>query len=99
MLGNLMDNACKWAATRVVVSGERRGERLRVTVEEDGPGVPEPELAEVLRRGRRLDESVPGSGLGLDITRDLARLYGGSVTLGRSPLGGLKAQLDLPAAS
>jgi signal transduction histidine kinase len=103
MLGNLMDNACKWGRTQVRVAGRRvarpDGDRLELTVEDDGPGIPEQAVAEVLVRGRRLDESVPGSGLGLAIVDDLAALYRGGVALRRSELGGLAAVLDLPAAA
>ena len=103
MLGNLMDNACKWGRTQVRVAGRRvarpDGDRLELTVEDDGPGIPEQAVAEVLVRGRRLDESVPGSGLGLAIVGDLAALYRGGVALRRSELGGLAAVLDLPAAA
>ncbi|HEX7074219.1 MAG TPA: HAMP domain-containing sensor histidine kinase, partial [Hyphomicrobiaceae bacterium] len=98
MLGNLMDNACKWAHQRVLVRGERAGRRVRIFVEDDGAGIPEVRRAEVLQRGRRLDETTPGTGLGLGIVQDMTELYGGSVTLGRSALGGLQAELDLPAA-
>ncbi len=97
MLGNLMDNACKWARNQVLVRAECAGERLLIVVEDDGPGIPKQRLAEVLERGHRLDEKVPGSGLGLDIVQDIAGLYRGSITLGRTPSGGLRAQLNLPA--
>ena len=95
ILGNLLDNACKWARSRV---GLRLtgGDPLRVTVEDDGPGLA-PELrAAALRRGIRLDESMPGSGLGLAIVRDLVDAYGGEIRLDESPRGGLRIQLDLP---
>ena len=98
MLGNLMDNACKWARTKVRVTAERDGAALRVSVEDDGPGIPETQYDEVLERGRRLDESVPGTGLGLAIVCDIAELYGGRIELGRSSLGGLSATLIVPAA-
>lgn len=101
MLGNLMDNACKWAGRRVAVSAAaetRSGRRwIRVTIDDDGPGLPEAQRAAALQRGRRLDESVPGSGLGLSIVTDLAAGYGGRLTLGRAPAGGLRAELHLPA--
>jgi signal transduction histidine kinase len=71
---------------------------LLIVVEDDGPGIPGQRQNEVLERGRRLDEEVPGSGLGLDIAQDIAGLYRGSITLGRTSGGGLNAQLDLPAA-
>lgn len=98
MLGNLIDNACKWARARVAVSARLAGDRLLVAVEDDGPGLPEAERDAVFKRGRRLDESVPGSGLGLAIVRDIAGLYDGRIELDRSPLGGLAARLTLPAA-
>ncbi len=98
MLGNLIDNACKWAHARVRVSIARYGERLRVLVEDDGPGLAAEERDAVFERGRRLDQAVPGSGLGLAIVRDIADLYGGQVTLDEAALGGLAATLDLPAA-
>lgn len=97
MLGNLMDNGFKWARSRVAVEVERRGPRLAIRVGDDGPGLA-PEQRELLfQRGKRLDEAVPGSGLGLAIVRDIAELYGGSVTLDGSSLGGLAVTLVLPA--
>lgn len=96
MLGNLLDNACKWAASRVEVSVRGSGEALDIWVEDDGPGLPAPARAAVLQRGVRADEAKPGSGLGLAIVCDLAELYGGSLTLADSALGGLCARLRLP---
>jgi signal transduction histidine kinase len=99
MLGNLMDNACKWARHRVrVTSGALDGARLVLKVEDDGPGLPPGQREAALAPGVRLDESVPGAGLGLAVVRDLAQLYGGALELGGSDLGGLKAELRLPAA-
>ncbi|MCB1869385.1 MAG: HAMP domain-containing histidine kinase [Gammaproteobacteria bacterium] len=98
MLGNLLDNACKWARSQVAVSVKRGEDRLLILVEDDGPGIPEQRQSEVLERGRRLDEKVPGTGLGLDITRDIAGLYRGSIRLRRAASGGLSALLELPAA-
>jgi signal transduction histidine kinase len=98
MLGNLLDNACKWAMSRVVATAEGVDERLLVRVEDDGPGLPPERRSEVMQRGRRLDERVPGSGLGLSIVVDIAELYGGALTLEQARLGGLCARLDLPAA-
>jgi signal transduction histidine kinase len=105
MIGNLVDNACKWAAARVeieVSDESRRGSSarpyLRVTVDDDGPGLPHDARHEVLtQRGRRLDESKPGSGLGLSIVCDLAHLYEGRLELETAPIGGLRAELVLPA--
>ena len=97
MVGNLFENACKWSRTAVKVSVEVRENRmLAVIVEDDGPGLPPEKRADVLRRGERLDESAPGSGLGLSIVNDLARAYSGSIHLDVSPLGGLKVVLELP---
>ena len=98
MLGNLLDNGCKWARSRVAVGSMLHGERIVITIDDDGPGL-DPALREaVLQRGVRADEAAPGSGLGLAIVRDLAELYGGSIALESSPLGGLTARLELPAA-
>ncbi len=97
MLGNLLDNACKWARTRVTVRSTSANGRVVLTVDDDGPGL-EPSMREaVLRRGVRADEAAPGSGLGLAIVGDLAALYGGTVSLGQSPEGGLRAELVLRA--
>ncbi len=98
MLGNLMDNACKWTRTTVVLQGRRDGERLFLAVADDGPGISEDAHDDVMARGGRLDERVAGSGLGLDIVRDISELYRGGLILDRSPMGGLLATLDLPAA-
>ncbi|NOJ45685.1 sensor histidine kinase [Bradyrhizobium archetypum] len=103
MAGNLVDNACKWAASQVLIEVlvERPaqpgiGPRLRIVVDDDGRGLSAAERAQVSRRGQRLDESKPGSGLGLSIVVDLAALYGGSLVLGDAPIGGLRAELVLP---
>jgi signal transduction histidine kinase len=101
MLGNLLDNACKWARGRVQVTSAPVADRSRavvIRVEDDGPGI-DPALREaVLQRGVRADQASPGSGFGLAIVRDLADLYGGSVSLHGAPIGGVSAQLTLPAA-
>jgi signal transduction histidine kinase len=96
MLGNLLDNACKWAAAGAKVTSSVNGDRLMVTIDDDGPGLDEKARQLVLGRGVRKDTGVPGSGLGLSIVRDLADLYGGSIVLDRSPTGGLSARLELP---
>jgi signal transduction histidine kinase len=105
MVGNLVDNACKWAASRVdiemfALSAPRAGlpGSFRIQVDDDGPGLAPAEREEVLHRGKRLDESKPGTGLGLSIVLELAKLYGGTLQLSASPLGGLRAELVLPAA-
>jgi signal transduction histidine kinase len=97
--GNAMENACKWGRARVRVRAESAGEeRLRLTVEDDGPGLPEEARDAALRRGERLDESAPGSGLGLSILHELARAYGGDLKLDSSSLGGLRLEVVLPRA-
>jgi signal transduction histidine kinase len=98
MLGNLLDNACKWAAHRVVITSAAHDSSMAITVDDDGPGIPERLRDAVLQRGVRADEAAPGSGLGLSIVRDLAELHGGSIGLETSPLGGTRARLHLPSA-
>jgi signal transduction histidine kinase len=98
MLGNLLDNACKWARSRVTVASARDDGRIVVTVDDDGAGLPAALRDAVLHRGVRADQAAPGSGLGLAIVRDLAEVYGGSIALVDSPHGGLRATLSLPAA-
>ncbi len=105
MVGNLVDNACKWAKARVAIEvecdpskGAPDAAMLRVIVDDDGRGLSPLEREQVARRGRRLDESKPGSGLGLSIVVELASLYGGGLTLDTAPIGGLRAELALPAA-
>jgi len=99
MMGNLLDNACKWAKRDVEVFCRLDGDRLTLTINDDGPGIPETHRNSVLQRGRRLDESLPGYGQGLSIVKDIADLYGGELRLGQSPLGGLKVELELPAVN
>ena len=102
MVGNLIDNAGKWAARRVSItvgtfhSDPAAAPRIEILIDDDGPGLPPESRKEATRRGRRLDETKPGSGLGLSIVADLAGLYHGSVQLEDSPLGGLRARLRLP---
>ncbi len=100
MVGNLLDNACKWANSQVRVEAERKEGTARFVlfVEDDGPGLTEAQRAKVVKRGQRLDETKPGSGLGLSIVADLAHLYKGHLELEPSPDGGLRARLELPAA-
>lgn len=97
MLGNLLDNACKWTRTRVQVWSIADGTHISVGIEDDGPGVSPAMRDSVLQRGVRADEAAPGSGLGLAIVRDLAQVYGGSIALETADLGGLRAVLRLPA--
>ncbi|TAK49756.1 MAG: sensor histidine kinase [Xanthobacteraceae bacterium] len=105
MVGNLIDNACKWASSRVMVevirvppAGPGHEPMLRIMVDDDGPGLSPAERDQVAQRGQRLDETKPGSGLGLSIVVDLATLYRGQLTLASAPIGGLRAELLLPAA-
>ncbi|MDP1731778.1 MAG: HAMP domain-containing sensor histidine kinase [Devosia sp.] len=102
MTGNLLDNACKWSNGKIGISmfAERGqlGSTLLIKIEDDGPGLTGEEAERVLRRGVRLDEKTPGSGLGLDIVKELVDVYGGSLQLKRSVLGGLLAELRLPGA-
>jgi signal transduction histidine kinase len=105
MVGNLVDNACKWAQSRVAIEVMCGGadeaaprDTVRIVVDDDGNGLTAIEREQVARRGRRLDESKPGSGLGLSIVVELASLYGGELKLDTAPIGGLRAELKLPAA-
>jgi signal transduction histidine kinase len=107
MIGNLVDNGCKWAQSRVAIEVMAEGSaeqapadgaksRVRIIVDDDGPGLSPAQREQVALRGQRLDETKPGSGLGLSIVVELAGLYGGVLTLGTAPIGGLRAELALP---
>jgi signal transduction histidine kinase len=118
MIGNLVDNSCKWAQSRVAIeviadrgvdaadSGQHAAKsgatedgdkpRVRIIVDDDGPGLSPVEREQAALRGQRLDETKPGSGLGLSIVVELANLYSGALTLGTAPIGGLRAELALP---
>jgi signal transduction histidine kinase len=99
MAGNVLDNACRYSRGRVrVVAAATSATRLSLMFEDNGPGLPPEARAEMLKRGARLDESEPGSGLGLSIVDELARAYGGGVELSDSAMGGLKVTLELPRA-
>jgi signal transduction histidine kinase len=100
MVGNLLDNACKWASSRVSLEAAPADSAKSFTliVDDDGPGLTAEGRASAVKRGQRLDETKPGSGLGLSIVADLAHLYKGSFELEPSPDGGLRARLELPAA-
>jgi signal transduction histidine kinase len=104
MIGNLVDNACKWASSRVAIDVVRErtdtagtGHSVRIVVDDDGRGLSPAERERVAKRGQRIDETKPGSGLGLSIVVELASLYGGELKLGTALLGGLRAELVLPA--
>jgi len=97
MAGNLIDNAFKWAHSRIVVQAAPiDGGRFFLSVSDDGLGLAPEERSRAMECGERLDESVPGTGLGLAIVRDIAKLYGGNFVLGESSMGGLEARLELP---
>lgn len=96
LLGNLLDNACKWADSRVQLELVEEGGMLRIHVDDDGPGIEPQRREDVLGRGTRLDEQVAGHGLGLGIVRDIVEAWGGSIALQDSPLGGLRVLLELP---
>ncbi|MDH1571613.1 MULTISPECIES: ATP-binding protein [Pseudomonas] len=96
LLGNLLDNACKWADSEVRLGIAPTTEGYQVWVDDDGPGIPESQRLQVLERGSRLDEQVDGHGLGLGIVRDIVDAWGGSLALLESPLGGLRVSIELP---
>jgi signal transduction histidine kinase len=96
MLGNLLDNACKWAKSKVKITSIAEDYSVLLTVDDDGPGIPASIRDQMLQRGMRADESAPGFGLGLAIVQDLVELYEGTITLDASELGGLRALLRLP---
>ncbi|MEM7022284.1 MAG: ATP-binding protein [Pseudomonadota bacterium] len=99
LVGNLVDNARKWATTEIAVSAEIVADRLVLVVEDDGPGVPSEQRDCILARGTRLDEAAPGQGLGLAIVRDITEIHGGTVTIGESALGGAAVTLTLPGST
>ncbi len=105
LAGNLLDNACKWCKGRVSITvrhSENSGDRpggMYLAVDDDGPGIPAEAADALLERGMRLDEATPGHGIGLAIVRDLAKSYGGTLTIGRSTLGGARFTVDIPPAA
>ncbi|QJP96496.1 ATP-binding protein [Pseudomonas fluorescens] len=96
LLGNLLDNACKWADAEVRLSVVETAEGFALSVEDDGPGIPEAQRDQVFSRGTRLDEQTDGHGLGLGIVRDIVETWGGVLVLGESEWGGLKVEIQLP---
>ena len=98
IVGNLTENACKWAAGRVRISARNAEDSLVLSVEDDGPGMAPEQAAEAARRGKRLDEKAPGWGLGLSIVSDLVEVNGGEMTFSRAQLGGLSVSIRLPGA-
>ena len=98
ILGNLLDNACKWARRTVLVTALPSDRQVLVTIDDDGPGLPDDSRGAVMTPGTRLDETIPGFGFGLPISRELVELYGGRLALARSALGGLRVEIILPSA-
>ena len=98
MLGNILDNACKWATSRVSVSSRLDNDRVEILVEDDGPGIADALREEVLRRGVRADEASPGTGLGLAIAREYILLHGGELTVESTPGTGSRFSVWLPGA-
>ena len=96
LLGNLLDNACKWADSEVRLSIEEQPQHYCLWIDDDGPGIPQAAREQVLERGTRLDEQVDGHGLGLGIVRDIVEAWGGQMRLLESPLGGLRVSIELP---
>jgi signal transduction histidine kinase len=96
LLGNLAENAAKWASGTVCITGAAEPDGITLAVEDDGPGIADDAVSAAVARGGRLDEAQPGTGLGLAIVSDLVEAYGGSLTLSRSALGGLRAAVRLP---
>jgi two-component system sensor histidine kinase PhoQ len=100
--GNLLDNACKWCEKRVNITvrpstdAPALASGMVLTVEDDGPGIPEEAAGALLERGTRLDEATPGHGIGLAIVKDIARSYGGKLTIARSDLGGARITVSIP---
>ena len=100
MLGNLLENAFKWSRRRIRVSVvAEAGGKLRLCVEDDGPGIAEAQRQAVLQRGQRADSSVQGHGIGLAMVQEIVLLYGGKLEIGQSGLGGAAVCLSLPLAA
>ncbi len=99
LLGNLLDNACKWADAEIRLEIVETAGGYRLSIEDDGPGIPEQRRDEVFSRGARLDEQTTGHGLGLGIVRDIVEAWGAQMRLLSSPLGGLLVMIDLPRRS
>ncbi|WP_258051949.1 sensor histidine kinase [Mesorhizobium sp. INR15] len=96
IVGNLLDNACKWARSRVTVTASAAGGRITIDIDDDGPGLDPAAMPEAMRPGRRIDEATAGHGFGLPIAAELTELYGGSLELLRVAGGGLRARVILP---
>ena len=99
IVGNILDNARKWARRSVHISAAKRGHWIELEFSDDGPGVPQSERESIVRRGERLDENQPGSGLGLSIVADIVGELGGTITLSEAGLGGLGVRIRIPKTS
>jgi two-component system, OmpR family, sensor histidine kinase PhoQ len=99
LLGNVLDNACKWCHSRVQVFATLSEGQVALTIEDDGSGISDTDARRVLERGNRADQSMPGHGIGLAVTRDIVEAYGGRIVIAHSPLGGASVTLLLPGAS
>jgi len=102
LAGNLLDNACKWCEKRVRISvvpsvgAQAIASGMVLSVSDDGPGIPEDAAAALLQRGMRLDEATPGHGIGLAVVKDIARSYGGQLSIQESKLGGAEITVSIP---
>lgn len=99
LLGNLLDNACKWADSEVLLTIDQHEGSFRISIDDDGPGIPESQREEVFSRGARLDEQITGHGLGLGIVRDIVQAWGGTMQLQTCQFGGLRVRIELPDRS
>ena len=99
MLGNLLDNAFKWSQSEILLSAHCEGKMVYLAIADDGPGINQEEISQVLQRGGRIDESTPGHGIGLPMVRDIVEAYGGNLEIGQSDLGGTIIQLKLPGCT
>ena len=99
ILGNVLENACKWARSQVMLAAQAVSDRVLVSIDDDGPGIPPDKLGVVLKPGERLDTHVRGDGFGLSIAQELIELHGGNIELSRSQAGGLKVTLTFRGTS
>ena len=89
ILGNLLDNAFKWCKRRIVISAEHTGKKLNIRIEDDGPGMKPEQVEQLLKRGMRADETMPGHGIGLSIVHNIVQAYKGTLDISKSELGGV----------
>ena len=98
VMGNVIDNACKWCQQRVRINISLKDKRANFTIADDGPGIEESEVEHILQRGGRMDQTMPGQGIGLSVVQDIVRAYQSELTVTHSDLGGAALSFDLPAA-